>query len=475
MTCKFIPSVRGGAPGGLNYIGLFDGYSLNTNRISLRTIPMLTPRSLSMLFLSLACASLEAQSAAAPNPFSQQPGTKSGNYGFPPVDKLPDIEKMPDPFRKPDGTRVQTRAEWKQQRTYLRSMLEHYLYGHIPPRPGAKEVSAIRTADEPYTPPNSKIEGRKQSYRITLARNSLTHQFNINLWRPAALKRYPALINNRADDPYGAEEGVRRGYMFVEYNRTGIAPDDPNNKDRHAGVFRLYPEYDFYTIAAWAWGYQVVVDVLDHLGVADRGKIIVTGHSRGGQAAMAGGVFDESIAIVAPSTGGPNSVGSIRQRDPESFRGRMDYSKQFQQQNPHWFHPRYFEFAGRQNKFPWDAATLVSLVAPRPLLNLNAVGDGINNALAHEAGIRAGVMIYRWWDAENWCRLHWRGETNEYGQKGHDQGPEEFNAIYDFADEFFFAKPRGPSTFNVWPKSETWRYDPAKYPLLVDWKIPAAR
>jgi hypothetical protein len=55
------------------------------------------------------------------------------------------------------------------------------------------------------------------------------------------------------------------------------------------------------------------------------------------------------------------------------------------------------------------------------------------------------------------------------------QGPEEFLAIFDYADEVFFGKPRGPSTYNVAPKSDTWRYDPAQYPLLIDWRPPAAR
>ena len=105
------------------------------------------------------------------------------------------------------------------------------------------------------------------------------------------------------------------------------------------------------------------------------------------------------------------------------------------------------------------------------MLNVNAVGDIFNNALAHEAGFAAQV-IYGWWGAEQLPRLHWRDVENKFGQKGHDQGPEEFLAIFDFADEIFFGKARGPSTYNVAPKSDTWRYDPAKFPLLIDWSVP---
>ena len=212
-----------------------------------------------------------------------------------------------------------------------------------------------------------------------------------------------------------------------------------------------------------------------YVEVVDMDKIIATGHSRGGQAAMAAGIFDERIDIVAPSTGGPWSVGSYRQRDPKGYRGTMDYPRLIREQFPHWYHPRYLGFEGKLEKLPWDAATLVALTAPRPLLNVNAVGDGINNGLAHEAGIRVGMRIYGWMGAEKWCRLHWRDQTNTYGQKGHDQGPEELLVLFDFADECFFDKPCGPSTFNAEPHSDTWIYDPAKYPLLIDWQVPQSR
>lgn len=398
-------------------------------------------------------------------------------YSFPPVDALPDQPTMPDPFRKPDGSRVTTPAEWPAQRAYLKALLQHYLYGRLPPRPDASQVSVTCTSDEPYTPPDSTVAGRKQGYRIDLARNGLVHSFTFNLWRPEPKRRYPVLINNHPEhhkvgERYGMGAGVRRGYAVVEYERNEVAPDDKNNADRHEGVFHLYPEYDFYTIGAWAWTYQIVIDVLDRLEVADMKKIIATGVSRGGFTAMAGAIFDDRIAMAAPAAAGPFSTGSVRQRDPESFRGTADYPTIILRQFPHWFHPRYLEFKDRPNKMPWDAPTLVALVAPRPLIDLSSLGDGLDNWLGKEVGIRAGMCLYEWFGAGTWCRIHWRDLTNAYGQKGHDEGPEEFNAIFDYADEYFFGRPRGPSTFNVMPNHTTWHYDPAQYPLLMDWLPP---
>ncbi len=91
---------------------------------------------------------------------------------------------MPDPFRKPDGSRVATRAEWQEQRAYLKALLEHYLYGRLPPRPERSDVSFALTSDEAYTPPDSAVSGRKQGYRVVLARRA--HAFLLfQLQRPA--------------------------------------------------------------------------------------------------------------------------------------------------------------------------------------------------------------------------------------------------------------------------------------------------
>jgi hypothetical protein len=421
----------------------------------------MNPTHVFLMILCLLCAQLVAAEPPA----------------FLPVTELPERAMMPDPFLKPDGSRVKSKDEWPTQRAYLKALMEHYLYGTIPPRPTEQDLSFEIVSDEPYSPPQSDIAGRKQHIRLTIMRSGKSHSFTLNLWRRAEVRRYPVLINNHPEHSpknpgFSMAEGLRRGYAVVEFERTEVAPDKGGNRNRREGIFPLYPEYDFCTIGAWAWAYQPVMDVLDRMGVADMEKIIATGHSRGGQTAMAAAIFDERIAIAAPSTGGPFSLGSTRQRDPAGYRGTTDYAANFLKANPHWFHPRYFEFVGQQNRQPWDVSTLAALVAPRALLNVNAVADGINNGLAHEVGVRVGREIYRWWDAEDRVRLHWRDKDNRWGQKGHDQGPEEFLAIFDFADEHFFAKPRGPSSYNVAPQSDTWRYDPAKFPLMIDWSMP---
>ena len=411
--------------------------------------------------------------------------THAQTESFPSRIDLPINKFMPNPFVKLDGTGPKSLEEWPAHRKYLLNLIQHYLYGRVPPRPTWKELSFEQISDVSYTPPDSKIVGRKQVYKLTINRNSLSHSFNITLYRPGEKKTYPVLIANYADNSYGPEEGVRRGYVFVIFDRREVASDEKVAFDRTKGLFGLYPEpeYDWRTIAAWGWAYQLVIDVVDSLGLLDTNKIMVTGHSRGGQGAMAGAILDERIDMVAPSTGGPWSLGSHRQRDTAGFRGDWDMSYFARTSQPHWYHPRYWDFgydkkymtsSYRQNKLPWDVSTLVALVAPRAICHVSSVDDKINNWLAHEVGVRTGQLVHSWWgeDRSKWVRLHWRGVTNEFGQKGHDMGIEEYNAIYDFSDEYFYDSTPGPTSWNVSPGKDTWEYEPAKYPLLIDWQLP---
>ena len=215
-------------------------------------------------------------------------------YTFPPVDKLPDQAGMPDPFVRYDGSRVATRKDWARQRHYLKAMLAHYQYGHMPPRPKRLDVK--------QTSSRAVFDGKATEIRltVTISRGPGSVSLRVGLIWPAGAGPFPVVIKNdrglfdRPRDKRGSKsflteqaavgEAVGRGYVICKYIRTDLAADERGKRSR--GVFPLYPEYDWGVIAAWAWGYQVVIDALEPLGLADMGKIAVTGHSRGGKTAL---------------------------------------------------------------------------------------------------------------------------------------------------------------------------------------------
>lgn len=390
--------------------------------------------------------------------------------GFPDVPDLPVRVGLPDPFLRPDGTRVQTTKEWPAQREHLKALLSHYMYGRMPPRPTGDQIALKLTAKAPALDGNAFEE----RYTLTLTRNGRSADLRFALIRPSRQGRHPTIIKNcRAlfdkataieryhetidRDLAAASEAIGRGYLLCKFRREDFAPDRRNN--RKAGVFPLYPEpeYDWGSIAVWAWTHQVVLDALNTLGLADMDRIVSTGHSRGGQTAIAAGIFDERIDVVVPCTGGYGACGTLRVRDPKGVRGTMDYIAHLKKSVPHWFNARYLEFVGNQNKLPFDAHTLVGLIAPRPLLNTNATRDEYNNALAVEAGMRAGAKVYEWLGREPWARLHWRPGR-------HAQKEEDWGALLDFTDEAFFGR-KGKSRFNEWLHPEL--------RLKLEWRAPA--
>src|SRR6476661_3030359 len=56
---------------------------------------------------------------------------------LPAFGELPSIAYLPDPFMKADGTgRITTREEWRGRRAEIRAMLEQYVVGEKPGKPG---------------------------------------------------------------------------------------------------------------------------------------------------------------------------------------------------------------------------------------------------------------------------------------------------------------------------------------------------
>ena len=209
-----------------------------------------------------------------------------------PVEDLPFQKGLPDPFLMPDAKRVQTLQDWRKQREYIKAMLAHYLYGQIPPLPRQIEVEQISSE------PVYDGEGVEERYTLTIRRKGRSVTCRFLIVRPSLKKRYPTIIKNdrvsfdaspeRSDlsqsfDP--GSEAVKRGYLLCRFHRTDLASDD-REAGREAGVYPLYPEYDWGALAVWGWGHGVVLDALNQLGVADMSKVVATGHSRGGKAAL---------------------------------------------------------------------------------------------------------------------------------------------------------------------------------------------
>ncbi len=402
-----------------------------------------------------------ALSACAQTPSPLSTGLQiSGD--FPSVEELPVLDGMPDPFVKADGSRVSSTKEWPAQRAYLKAMLAHYLYGSMPPRPKQFDLKRI------WGKPVFGGKAIHERYAITLSRNQKSTTFHFELIRPREGKRAAGIIKNcrtffdtehenarnrsiaKSDSP-AAMEAVLRGYFLCKFNRNEVALD--TRKNRHTGVFPLYPEYDWGTIAAWAWANGVVIDALDRLELIDMERIVVTGHSRSGKTALCAGIYDERIAITAPNSSGAGGTGSLRYFEVGKKEQRIILHKK---KYSHWWIHRFFDFIGKEDQLPFDAHTAKALIAPRALINPHARQDYHANPYGTELTYRAADKVFEWLGANEQQGLHWR-------EGKHAQGEEDWLALLDFADWKFFNQ-KSERSFS------TLTYPDAKLP--IKWNVP---
>lgn len=422
---------------------------------------------LTALAFALVTCSVRTSQAQAGQ--AQADRAQAKRYEFPDVDDLPVQESLPDPFVMGDGSRVQNRADWNEQRTRLKVMLAHYQYGHMPPRPSPDQVSIEERASK-------RIYGGtavETIFRIRITRNGKSAAFQVGLRRPLRADgphRMPVIIKNAgflfdlsaiqdssrrayyqrhrrgALAEFASREALRRGYVFCKFIREEVAPDDVEN--RQGGVLALYPEYDWGAIAAWAWAYQVIIDVLEGEDYIDATRVVATGHSRGGKAALSAGIYDERIAVTAPNSSGSGGTGSWRFFDAEHEPQTLAYHKERFQ---HWWSPHLFQFADHVERLPFDAHFAKALIAPRALLNTHAREDYWANPYGTYLTYLAAQPVFEWLGVGAHQAVHWR-------PGGHNQAEPDWLALFDYCDMVFFGKET-PHVYDANPHPAVYNFE----------------
>lgn len=372
--------------------------------------------------------------------------------GFKSVQKLKRQHGLQDPFLKPDGKRVENKEEWHKQRQYIKSMLAHYQYGEMPATP--EDVLVKETLSEAIYNGTAV----RKLYTLTLKRKGKSLDLQFGLIKPNGSGPFPVIIkNDRAINQIPDEinlDAIKRGYVMCQYVRTDLSLDDKNvETTKSSGVFPLYPEYDWGTIAAWAWGYKLIIDYFEKLDFIDISKIVVTGHSRGGKTAFCGGIFDERIAITAPNSSGLGGTASHRYFElgqDEQTIGHASIA------NVHWWTPEFFKLAGFESRIPYDTHFGKAIIAPRAFFNAHALQDYWANPFGTYLTFEAAKIVYKWMGVENNIKMHWR-------TGGHDQGLVDWTALLDFSDQYFFNK-KVKSDFDINP------YPTIKVPVF--WDVP---
>jgi dienelactone hydrolase len=367
---------------------------------------------------------------------------------FPPVDQLPVVKDLPDPFVFNDGTRVTSREQWPKRREELQAMILYYEYGEMPPAPG-NTVGVELVSGSSKAGPGAV----HRVFKLTCGpENKVT--INLELTIPSTKGNkgpFPAIICGdlgwgRVPDEITAEI-IKRGYILADFNRTELAPDSKTGY-KSTGLYTAYPDADCGAVAAWAWGFQRCVDFLLTLDYVDKEKITITGHSRGGKAAILAGATDTRVALTAPNGSGCGGAGSFKYQAPKS-EDIAAITKNF----PFWFAPRFTSFVGHIDRLPFDQHELKALCAPHAFFETEALGDLWANPEGSRQTYLAAREVYKFLGVPEKIGISYR-------EGKHEHTAEDWNAMLDFADQVYFGKKASrsfdPNPFPNTPKTFEW-------------------
>jgi hypothetical protein len=396
---------------------------------------------------------------------------------MPGVTELPVMSDLPALLTFKNGKKVKTLADWKKRREEIRRTLEYYAVGQMPPAPGDVRGEVVQTQD---------VLAGKAKYRLVKLSFGPNRKLElyIGIFTPLNAKGpFPAIISQASTPPgapslsrsaQGPTQGkgedvllvvgggakpsadsplnrpapsaeqiattrsdvLERGYALVIYNDNDCAEDttlreaDGSFTFRHTRFMPAHPNYDWGVLAAWAWGASRVADYLVTDPSIDGKKLIITGASRSGKAAMIAAAFDDRL-MGAPVVTGGGGIGAYR------FAGD-DHSETLDmmvKKYPNWFSPHLHEFWGQREKLPFDEHWFLALCAPGPFLDLEGDADTISLPTAVKPSIKAARPIYALYgESPDRLGIH-------YSHHPHAFTTEDWTAMMDFADKYLRGMP----------------------------------
>ncbi len=361
-------------------------------------------------------------------------------------DVFPATEKLPDPFLFLDGSRVRTKEDWTRRRSEIMELVLGIQYGHLPPAPGnvkCGHVSGETVLHDGVT--------RLEKHMLSMGPdNKIPAQ--LDLYIPAkAEKPCPVILCIGRKCPI-TKEVNERGYIFAGFGADNFDRSE-EGKPAPGAVEQAYPGMEIATLAAWAWGASRMMDYLETLPEVDAKKVIITGHSRSGKAALLAGAVDERFAIVNPNGSGCGGAGLYRILGPvsESLES-ITRPERWQE----WFHGDFRDYAGKETHLPFDQHFMRALIAPRPVLSTDGERDAWANPVGTQLNYLAAQPVYDFLGVSERNGIHFR-------PGGHDHNEIDYRTLLDFADWQFFGK------------EPTIRFDKVPFPekkLDVDWETP---
>jgi hypothetical protein len=167
----------------------------------------------------------------------------------PDFDSMPSQPELPEPLLlRSGGGPVKTPSQWREQRQWIRSQFEKWIYGSMPPPPD--NLRAVVTG--------SRREGRVTIRDVRLEFGP-GHRatLRLQLFIPDGAQPMPVFLTDQPPNHGWIYTPIRRGYIACFYYATDPKYGYPDDSDK---FIEVYPDYDFACIARWAWAGMRAVD-----------------------------------------------------------------------------------------------------------------------------------------------------------------------------------------------------------------------
>ena len=386
---------------------------------------------------------------------------------------------LEDPLRFVNGKKVRNLRQWARRRQEILDIFQREMYGQLPPASDIylelkeqgvtlagfglrRQVRMWFRADKtgPFidwlivTPRHAR--GPVPSVML------LNYQGNHTILSdPEIIEAVPPLPANarhanvprgQYSDPhqrtyYPVSMILARGYAFVTACYGDVSPDPDSEQDRYAyqRCFDLWPPRDpsrddnTTGLGAWAWALMRGMDMVERDSLLDASRLVLTGSSRLGKAALIAAAFDERFPVVVPNQTGGGGVPLAKRNFGENI---TTETKMF----THWYCRAYRKYAGHEDQMPFDQHLLLACVAPRALL-VEGFDEKWFDTKGEFLALQAASPVWEKFAGKGLPRVAWPadfdtsaigprlGYVRRSGQHGHHAY--DWTWMLDFADGVF--------------------------------------
>lgn len=321
---------------------------------------------------------------------------------------------LEDPLCFVNGKKVHTVTDWEKRRQEILGIFQREMYGQIPPASPIwldtqeegitlggfawrKQVRMFFRADRtgPYIDwlilipchiqepapvimtlnyyGNHTILADKE---IIITKNWMDNDATFKIVNNHATEEGRGVyLNPNMRSTFPVSMILARGYAFVTACYADISPDPERRKDNpdiqeklaYTGVFSLWGERDSErtdnttALGAWGWALMRGMDMIECDSMLNEKKVVVTGSSRLGKAALIAGAFDTRFPVVVLNQTGGGGAPLAKRNFGENVATEISMFT-------HWYCKAYSKYAGHEENMPFDQHLLLSCIAPRALL-----------------------------------------------------------------------------------------------------------